>query len=68
MKDGLKWSDSRALGQQKKMLFSQLKLPRNQSTVKAPYTSAFAKLLDMKVDGNVLTTTLINPMRLWPMF
>lgn len=34
---------------------------QKSATVNAIYTSAFAKIADMKVDGNVLTMTLTDP-------
>ena len=59
MKDGLKWSDGEPLTAND-VVFS-IKTAQKAATVNAIYTSAFAKIADMSVDGNVLTITLTDP-------
>lgn len=59
MKDGLKWSDGEPLTVED-VVFS-IETAQKAATINAIYTSAFAKIANMAVDGNVLTMTLTDP-------
>ena len=59
VKDGLKWSDGEPLTADD-VVFS-IQTAQKAATVNAIYTSAFSKIADMKVEGNVLTMTLTEP-------
>ncbi|MGI5976750.1 MAG: ABC transporter substrate-binding protein [Candidatus Limivicinus sp.] len=59
VKDGLKWSDGEPLTADD-VVFS-IETAKQAATVNAIYTTAFSKISDMKVEGNVLTMTLTEP-------
>lgn len=59
LKDGLKWSDGEAITADD-VIFS-INTAQKAAVVNSIYTAAFAKITDMKADGNVLTITLDSP-------
>ncbi|NCC06973.1 MAG: ABC transporter substrate-binding protein [Clostridia bacterium] len=59
LKDGLKWSDGEAMTADD-VIFS-IETATKAAVVNSIYTAAFAKITDMKADGNVITIKLNTP-------